>query len=43
MPELRVRTDRGDLSVTFNLGTFITDWKAASNTFMRVSRRGSAT
>ena len=34
MPELRVRTDRGDLSVTFNLGTFITDWKAARNTFM---------
>ena len=40
MPELRVRTDRGDLSVTFNLGTFITDWKAASNTFMAGIKEG---
>ena len=40
MPELRVRTDRGDLSGTFNLGTFITDWKAARNTFMAHIRDG---
>lgn len=34
MSGLLVRTDRGDLSVTFQLSTFITDWEAARRTFV---------
>ena len=40
MRELRVRTDRADLSVTFQLGDFITDWEAARNTFMACIKDG---
>ena len=40
MPELRVRTKRADLSVTFHLGPFITDWETAKNTFMACIRDG---
>ena len=40
MGELWVRTDRGDLSVTFHQGTFITDWEAARKTFTACIRDG---
>ena len=34
MKELLVRTDRRDLSITFHMSAFITNWEAARNTFM---------
>ena len=34
MNGLLVRTDRGNLSVTFDLSAFVTDWEAARKTFV---------
>ena len=34
MTDLLVRTDRSDLSITFHMSAFITNWEAARNTFM---------
>ena len=34
MPDLVLHTDRGDLSVRFNLSAFVTDWEPARRTFI---------
>ena len=34
MNGLLVRTDRGNLSVTFDLSAFVTDWEGARKTFV---------